>query len=117
MPNLLSSAKSLLLWIPGYVSRWKLASHRDPTSIFTKVQVACFSGGCEHQVLAQKFWGENPTRWAPRIVITPINGLINRFAWGYNPTYRSSFTPFITGFWAHLVVRKSKKNMDTFMRT
>ena len=39
------------------------------------------------------------TRWAPTIVINvqwsygaPINGLIDGFSWGYNPSYRSHFT-------------------------
>ena len=48
------------------------------------------------------------TRWAPSPVIngviTPINGRKCMGNWRYNPTYRSYFTPVVTGFWAHLVV-------------
>ena len=37
--------------------------------------------------------------------ITPPGGPLRwLIAWSYyNPTYRAPITPFITGFWAHLV--------------
>ena len=34
--------------------------------------------------------------------MTPINGLINGFPWGYNLASRGSFTPFVSGSGAHL---------------
>ena len=38
----------------------------------------------------------NHLQGGPLPIISPINGLINGFAWGYNPTYRGELTPFIT---------------------
>ena len=39
-------------------------------------------------------WGYNPYKW-PKI---------NGFHWDHTPTSRDDFTPFTTGFWAHLVI-------------
>ena len=54
---------------------------------------------------------EKHTRWPLPVIdgiITPINGLINGFAWGYNPTYTGYFAPFnwIRGAPCMGVVRK-----------
>ena len=62
------------------------------------------------QDVPSKYSYISSTRWAPTMVISfywsygaPINGLIDWFSWGYNPSYRSHFTPVITGDGAHPV--------------
>ena len=57
-------------------------------------------GGCRLQCFGLQILTPNTLQGGPlqviNRVVTPINGLINGFAWSYNPTYRSYFTPFIT---------------------